>query len=109
MCYRLIVNYVEEIVVSCCKINSFNLYGGSDEEEYNSNSKSPDRIPVRCVPKMKQSCEPRSRVAVYESGTERRICYVRNLDTKQQNYFALFGKYLCLCPTCSKTIAKFSY
>jgi hypothetical protein len=37
--------------------------------------------------------------AVYESGPERRNCYVCNLDTKQQNYFALFGKRLCLCPT----------
>jgi hypothetical protein len=62
------MRYVGEIVVSCCKLNSFNLYGGSEEEKYNSNSKSPARIPVRCIPNMKQLCESPNRGAVYKVG-----------------------------------------
>jgi hypothetical protein len=60
---QLIMKYVEEIVVSCCKLNSFNLYRGSEEKKYKSNSKSP-----ACIPNIKQLCEPPNRGAVYEVG-----------------------------------------
>ena len=62
------MKYVEEIVMSCFKLNSFNFYRGSEERKYNSNSKSAARIPVRCIPNLKQLCESPDPRVVYEVG-----------------------------------------